>query len=74
MNRLDKLSTKTLIRLWIEIENRKHLSYFQSLNLKGGHYTQKQKEYATDKATTIGVRASSRLLHLPRRTIQRTDR
>lgn len=71
MNRLDKFSTRTLIRLWIEIENRKQLSYFQSLNPKSGHYTQEQKEYAIEKAEAIGIRATSRLLNLPRRTIQR---
>jgi len=70
MDRLDKLSTKALIRLWIESENRRKLSYFQSLNPKG-RYTQKQKEYAVEKATSIGVRATSRLLCLPRKTIQR---
>ena len=71
MSRLDKLSTKALIRLWIEAQNRKQLSYFQSLNPKGGHYTQEQKEYAIEKAKSTGVRATSRLLHMPRRTIQR---
>jgi len=71
MNRLDKLSTKALIRMWIEMENRKQLSYFQSLNPKGGHYTKEQKEYAVEKAKSIGVRATSRLFNLPRRTIQR---
>ncbi len=71
MNRLDKLSTRALIRLWIDAENRKQLLYFQSLNPKGGHYTQEQKEYAIEKATTVGVRATSRLLHVPRRAIQR---
>jgi len=35
MNRLDKLSTRALIRLWIEAENRKQLSYFNSLNTNG---------------------------------------
>ncbi|MFB0565879.1 MAG: hypothetical protein ACETWK_09400 [Candidatus Aminicenantaceae bacterium] len=71
MNRLDKLSTKALIRLWIEVQNRKQLLYFQNLNPKGGHYTREQKEYAVEKVATIGVRATSRLLHVPRRTIQR---
>ena len=71
MSRFDKLSTKELIRLWIEEENRNQLSYFRSMNTKGGHYTQEQKEYAIEKATTIGVRATSRLLHVPIRTIQR---
>jgi len=71
MNKLDKLSTKALIRLWIEVENRKQLAYFNSLNKNRGQYTSEQKEYAIEKASTIGVRATSRLLHLPRRTIQR---
>jgi len=71
MDRLDKLSTKALIRLWIEAENRKRLFYFNSLNPDGGQYSSEQKDYAIEKAATIGVRATSRLLHLPRRTIQR---
>ena len=71
MNRLDKLGTKALIRLWIEAENRENLSYFQNLNPKGGNYTKVQKEYVVEKAKSIGVRATSRLLHLPRKTIQR---
>jgi len=71
MSRYDSLSTKELIRLWIEAENRSQLSYFRSLNPKGGHYTKEQKEFAIEKATTIGVRATSRLLHVSRRTIQR---
>ena len=29
VNRLDKLSTRALIRLWIEIESRKKLYYFK---------------------------------------------
>jgi len=71
MNKYDKLSTKALIRLWIEADNRKQLLYFQSLNPKGGHYTREQKAYAIEKAKSIGVRATSRLLYVPRRTIQR---
>jgi len=71
MNRFDNLSTKELIRLWIETENRRQLFHFRSLNPNGGHYTKEQKEYAIEKAKTIGVRATSRLLHVPRRTIQR---
>ena len=71
MNKLDKLSTKALIRLWIEVKNRKKFHYFISLNPGGGHYNSDQKKYAIEKASTIGVRATSRLLHLSRRTIQR---
>jgi hypothetical protein len=71
MNRFDNLSTKELIKLWIEEENSNQLCYFRSLNSNGGHYSQEQKEYAIEKTKTIGVRATSRLLHIPRRTIQR---
>ena len=71
MDRLDKLSTKALIRLRIEAENREQLFYFNSLNPGGGQYSSEQKEYAIEKATSIGVRATSRLLHVPRRTIQK---
>ena len=71
MNRFGKLSSKELIRLCIEAEKRRQLFYFQSLNPKGGHYTQEQREYAIEKAEAMGVRATSRLLHVPRRTIQR---
>ena len=71
MNRLDSLSTKALIKLWIELENDKQTYYFNSLNPNGGHCSAKQKEYAIEKTRTIGVRATSRLLQVPRRTIQR---
>jgi hypothetical protein len=36
-----------------------------------GHYTAEQKDYAINKAISIGVRATSKLLDVPRRTIQR---
>ena len=69
---MSKLETRALIRMWIEEENLEKLSYFRALESeKGGHYTDKQKDYATDKAISIGVRATSRLLKVPRRTIQR---
>lgn len=71
MDRLDKLSTRALIKLWIEAENRKKFHYFVSLNPGRGRYNNDQKKYAIDKAKSIGVRATSRLLHVPRRTIQR---
>ncbi|NIM91367.1 MAG: hypothetical protein GTO17_10525 [Candidatus Aminicenantes bacterium] len=68
---MNKLETRELIRRWIEAENHEKLMYFISLNPEGGNYTLKQKEYAIEKAKSIGVRATSRLLRLPRRTIQR---
>lgn len=53
------------------MENQEQLHYFNYLNPKGGHYTPEQKAYAIQKAQSIGVRATSRLLQIPRRTIQR---
>ena len=58
--------------MFIEEENREKLFYFRTLSSKKrGHHTDKQKVYAIEKAQSMGVRATSRLLHLPRRTIQR---
>ncbi|MBA7697363.1 hypothetical protein ES703_106028 [subsurface metagenome] len=67
-----KLETRALIRAFIEEENREQLFYFKALGSKRGrHYTDNQKDYAVHKAISIGVRATSRLLNMPRRTIQR---
>ena len=68
---MSKMETRELIRMWIEANNRRQRSLFINLNLRGGHYTTVQKEYAINKAKSIGIRAASRLLHVPRKTIQR---
>ncbi len=69
---MSKLETRALIRAFIEEENREQLFYFKALGSeRGRHYTDNQKDYAIEKAKSIGVRATSRLLHVPRRTIQR---
>jgi len=41
---MKKLKAREVVRMWIEIENHRQLSYFISLNPSGGHYVQKQKE------------------------------
>ena len=66
-----ELETRLLIQTWIEQENREQRAMFYELNPKGGWYTQEQKRFAIEKARTIGVRATLRLLKVPRRTIQR---
>ncbi len=69
---MSKLETRALIRAFIEEENREKLFYFKALGSeRGRHYTDNQKDYAVHKAISIGVRATSRLLKVPRRTIQR---
>lgn len=38
---------------------------------RGGHYTDEQKEYAIALIDEYGIRATARILSLPRRTLQR---
>ena len=64
---MSKIETRELIRMWIEEKNRKQRFLFTRLNPKGGHYTTVQKEYAINKAKSIGIRATSRLLHVPKK-------
>ena len=44
--------------------------YFDCLGRKG-HYAYEQKKYAFEKINEYGVRATSRILQIPRRTLQR---
>ena len=44
--------------------------YFDYLGARG-HYTHEQKEYAFEKIHQCGIRATSRILQIPRRTLQR---
>ncbi len=37
----------------------------------GGHYCQRQKDYALTLIDNYGVRATARILEIPRRTLQR---
>ena len=57
--------------MFIEEENREKRAQFNALDKDRGHYTVEQKDYAINKAISIGVRATSRLLNVQRRTIQR---
>jgi len=59
-----------LIKALIEAEAEEERAKFYSLG-SGGHYSTDQKNYALTKAQGIGVRATARLLRIPRRTIQR---
>jgi len=44
---------------------------FRSLGDGRRNYTRAQKEYALSLVDTYGVRATSRILEIPRRTVQR---
>lgn len=63
------------IKLFIAEENAYLRAEFENLGSnpkrKSKRYAQKQKDWATNKAVEIGVRATARLLALQRKTIQR---
>jgi hypothetical protein len=64
------MNTSKLIKALIEAETESQRIEFYSLG-PGGHYSKEQKNYAIEKVQEIGVRATARLLRIPRRTIQR---
>lgn len=68
---MSKLETRVLIRMFIEEEIHEKRAQFNALGPGRGPYTADQKDYAVHKALSIGVRATSRLLHVPRRTVQK---
>ena len=68
---MKKFETRELICMFIEEENREKRAKFKALGSGRGNYTADQKDYAINKAISIGVRAASKLLNVPRRTIQR---
>jgi len=64
------MKTSQLIKAIIEAEAESKRMEFYTLG-SGGHYSEAQKRYATARAQEIGVRATARLLRVPRRTLQR---
>jgi hypothetical protein len=67
---MKEIEKRELIRMYIEEDNRKKRAQFNALGLGRGQYSSDQKDYTIDKAMSIGARATSRLLNVPRRTIQ----
>lgn len=68
---MSKLEIRELIRASIIEEKLNKREEFRALGSGKKRYTEKQKEYAINKAQKIGVRATARLLQLSRKTIQR---
>ena len=52
-----------------EINDEKR-GWFEAIG-EGGRYTEQQKRYAFGLIREYGVRATAKILHLPRRTLQR---
>jgi len=56
---------------WIKQFNREKRLEFEALGNGGYYYTEQQKELALSEARQNGIRATARLLKIPRRTLQR---
>jgi len=66
-----ELAIRVLNKLWNEAENEEKRAHFVSLGLSERAYTPAQKDYAITLVDTYGIRATSRILEIPRRSIQR---
>ncbi len=62
--------TRALIKLFAEEFNEEKRYLFESYG-EGGRYTQRQKDYAFELIREYGIRATARILKIPRRTLQR---
>ena len=70
-NRLTQLSTRALIRRLIELDNERMWFHFMSLGDNRYFYSEAQKQYALSQIDEYGIRATTRILGIPRVTIQR---
>ncbi len=67
---MGRSGTKQLIRSMINEFNEEKRYCFISLGT-GGHYSGAQKKYAFELIDEHGIRATARILQIPRRTLQR---
>ena len=65
-----RMKKNPLIQQWIQEANEEKQFEFLSLG-NDGQYSQEQKEYAFSLISENGVRATARILQIPRRTLQR---
>jgi hypothetical protein len=63
-------SNKAMFRLMAEQFNEEQRDEFESLG-SGGHYTDNQRSYAFELIDQNGIRATAKILKVPRRTLQR---
>lgn len=67
---MSKAEISQLIRMGQQQIYEEMKAEFLSLS-KSGHYTDSQKDYAIKQIQEYGIRATSRILSVPRRTLQR---
>ena len=61
---------RLMYRVQAEMANEKMQDVFESLG-QGSHYTSEQKAYAFQLIEQNGIRATAKILRIPRRTLQR---
>ena len=62
--------SRAAFRLMVEQLNEERRLYFESL-ADGGWYTDEQRAYAFELIDKNGIRATAKILKIPRRTLQR---
>ena len=67
---MSNTSNKAMFRLMAEQFNEEKRDEFESLG-SGGHYTDNQRSYAFELIGQSGIRATTKILNVPRRTLQR---
>ncbi|MHC4396303.1 MAG: hypothetical protein ACYS1A_11680 [Planctomycetota bacterium] len=67
---MSKAETRRLMIAMQQEFNEEKRYLFLSLG-EGGRYTQRQKHYAFELIDEYGIRATARILKIPRRTLQR---
>jgi len=67
---MGKITTRQLIRIMQQQIYEEMTFEFRALG-NGGQYTDSQKNYAFKQISEYGIRATARILQIPRRTLQR---
>lgn len=67
---MNRSETKYLIKSAAQEFNEERRYHFMAIG-NGGHYSEEQKRYTFSLIDENGVRATARILQLPRRTLQR---
>jgi transcriptional regulator with PAS, ATPase and Fis domain len=69
-SKMGRNTNRQLIRLMAQEMNDEKRNHFESLE-EAGQYTELQKHYAFELISKYGIRATAKILGVPRRTLQR---
>jgi hypothetical protein len=71
LDKLPGISNSLMWALSVELQNEEIQAHFAALGKGKRNYTSQQKDFLLSQVDTYGVRATSRIIGIPRRTIQR---